>query len=136
MTWRTGRVENKDEVCGDIWQMLTLTGDNWALSAMENYDVWFGISNIVLNQLKQWILFTLTHEQKCYEKVGKSIENHVHLQCTFQKYLEDFLKSWKISKILLDFFEMCIANAWIHQTRWTLASSAMKMWGTSPPTCV
>ena len=26
-------------------------------------------------------------------KFGKSIENHVHLQCTFQKNLEDFLKS-------------------------------------------
>ena len=25
--------------------------------------------------------------------MGKSIENHVHLQCTFQKNLEDFLKS-------------------------------------------
>ena len=43
-------VENKDEVCGDIWQMLALTGDNWVLSAMENDDVWFRISNIISNQ--------------------------------------------------------------------------------------
>ena len=43
--------------------------------------------------------------------IGKSIDNHVHLQCTFQKNLEDFLKSLEILKMLLDFFEMYIANA-------------------------